>query len=409
MIKTEQDLVRAIVKFAKERGTHPRNVTRAAFRTGHPEGKRKIVSRVWGAASRAAWQSQDKTIAPVPAGFRVKGEPKDQPPIPVGFEVQGVSTLVPTVDGVQWIKAYRGKETREQTLARLLANLPETVPARVGKIPLGTWQDEPRTTDLVSVYPMGDPHFGMLASARECGEAWDLEIAERINRRAIEDLVVRGPRSEVALLINLGDFFHSDTPHGTTTKGTRLDVDGRWSKTLEVGMRSITHMIDCLLVHHPRVIVDCQIGNHDEHSSIMLAIGLRAHYRNEPRIDVKVDPNPFHFFRFGNVLLGSTHGDGCKHADLPEIMAVDSPDWSACEHRHWWIGHVHHKSLIQKDLRGCTVESVRTLAARDAWHHRSGYRSPRDMQRIVYHRKFGEVSRETASAGYLESGGTLTG
>jgi hypothetical protein len=395
------DLVQAIRDLASDHCLNPAYVSREKFRAYHPQGKRKIVQRLWPEAKIILQKDAPEPettpipVPPVPDGFRDR---RDVDPVAPGFEIHGVSTLVPTPDGVQWIKASRKKETREAALARIMQELPTTIPIREGKIDPPHGDTYP---DLVSVYPMGDPHFGMLASSKECGEAWDLQVAERINAAAITDLVTRGPRTETALLVNLGDFFHADNPHGTTTAGTRLDVDGRWAKTLQVGMRSITHMIDRLLEHHPRVIVDCQIGNHDEHSSIMLAIGLQSHYRNEPRCEIPVNPNPFHFYRFGMVLIGTTHGDACKVEALPEIMAHDSPDWSGCEHRHWLIGHVHHMS--RKDFRGCTVESFRTLAARDAWHHKAGYRSPRDMQRIVYHKRFGEISRETASAGYLEA------
>jgi hypothetical protein len=366
------DLRAEIQAIAGKLGVAASDLSRARFRAEHPEGARRVVDRCWAEAK---------------AGAQVR--PEDVPLVPPGFEIHGVSTF----EGGKWVKATRVKESREQTLSRLLTELPALVPARetLVKIPR-----EAMWSRLVSVYPMGDPHIGMLAWRKESGESWDLEIAERMNAAAITDLVQRGPRSETALLVNLGDFFHSDTPHGTTTAGTRLDVDGRWAKTLDIGMRVITHTIDRLLEHHARVIVDCQIGNHDEHSSIMLAIGLRSHYRNEPRCTVTVDPNPFHFYKFGEVLIGTTHGDACKHEALPEIMAADCGDWSATKHRHWLIGHVHHNA--RKDLRGCSVESFRTLATRDAWHHKSGYRAPRDMQRIVYHHAFGEVSREVCSA-----------
>jgi hypothetical protein len=48
---------------------------------------------------------------------------------------------------------------------------------------------------------------------------------------------------------------------------------------------------------------------------------------------------------------------------------------------------------VKKELRGCTVESLRTLAARDAWHHAKGYRSGRSMNVDVYHRELGFRAR----------------
>ena len=92
------------------------------------------------------------------------------------------------------------------------------------------------------------------------------------------------------------------------------------------------------------------------------------------------------------MLLGSTHGDGAKLADLPLIMATDAPeDWAAAKFRHWHCGHFHHDQM--KEHPGCSVETHRTLAAGDAWHRHEGYRSGRDMKAIVYHREQGEITR----------------
>lgn len=383
MIKTLDDLVTTILIFCDNNATEPARLDRRSFRRLEPRAGGRFAHKNWGAAKAQAvalWGEKQRSIV------ATEREPVDA--VPQIHSVKGVSTLVRTPEGgLQWIKTRREYEDRERAIQRLMQELPGTIKAAPKTAP-----PKDLSKELLAVYPMGDPHIGMLAWAKESGESWDLKIAEEINNKAIKYLVERGPKTEKALLINLGDFFHSDTPHATTTKGTRLDVDGRWSRTLEIGMRTIVFTIDQLLKHHKQVTVDCQIGNHDEHSSIMLAIGLRERYRNEPRCVCAVDPNPYHFYRFGKVLIGTCHGDGAKIQDLPAIMASDSKHWSACEYRHWLTGHVHHSQV--KEFPGCTVESFRTLAPRDAWHHKSGYRARRDMQKIVFHSKFGEVSRD---------------
>jgi ribosomal protein S12 len=74
-------------------------------------------------------------------------------------------------------------------------------------------------------------------------------------------------------------------------------------------------------------------------------------------------------------------------------MAVDAAeDWGQCEHRIVLTGHVHHDSV--KDFPGVRVESVRVLAAADAWSYGAGYRSKRDMKRIDFHKEYGEVARQ---------------
>ncbi len=316
--------------------------------------------------------------------------------VPPRHGVKGVSTLV-RADGsiaAQWIKTRRDHEFQEEIMERLLRDLPEIVPVRTLACPAPV---TPARADLLAAYVVGDAHIGMRAWAKECGEAFDLEIAETLLVGAARDLVLRGPRTERAILLDVGDWFHSDTAHGHTTNGNHtLDLDGRALKVLGVGMRIFVAMIDAALEHHDSVTVDARIGNHDGHTALMLAIALQAHYRNEPRISVPPPVSHRAYHEFGRNLIGTTHGDRAKGADLAAIMAAEQPEaWGRTKHRTWWCGHIHHSTVTE--YRGCTVESFRTLAARDAWHAGQGYVSGRNMQRIVLHREHGEVSRETVS------------
>jgi len=54
-----------------------------------------------------------------------------------------------------------------------------------------------------------------------------------------------------------------------------------------------------------------------------------------------------------------------------------------------------------KEVQGVRIESLRTLAGRDAWHTAEGYRSMRDTRVIVHHAEYGEIERHTVSAAML--------
>lgn len=321
------------------------------------------------------------------------------PQRPDGHALAGVSTLVDGSGRIvgQWMKTARERETREQILERLLRELPEVIGAREPVTPPVEHVD----ADLLAVYPLGDPHIGMLSWHEETGADFDLTIARRIFGAAMRDLVERGPRAKQALIVNLGDFFHSDTLDNRTRRsGHALDVDSRWPKILQVGVEIMIGLVDRALEHHARVRVINEIGNHDDHTAIMLSVALRAYYRAEPRVDVDASPARRHWHRHGRCLIGVTHGDGAKPEQLESIMAAERPDdWGATRHRYWYCGHVHHSRRIEH--RGCVVESFRTLAPRDAWAAGMGYRAGRDLHRIVLHSEHGEVSREIASADYL--------
>src|SRR5580704_2277685 len=63
--------------------------------------------------------------------------------------------------------------------------------------------------DRLVVYPLGDPHIGMLAWANEVGESFDLRIAENELCECMRQLVARSPASNEAVVTNLGDFWHA--------------------------------------------------------------------------------------------------------------------------------------------------------------------------------------------------------
>lgn len=318
--------------------------------------------------------------------------------VPAPFKLKGTSTLYDK-DGqiaAQWVKT---KVDDAQVVAALQEFVEWLVSDARGKsphvhAPVGT------TADLLAVYPMGDPHFGMLAWSQETGQDFDLDIAENLTRAAIDRLVEAAPPADTALILNLGDFFHADdstnrTPHGKNI----LDVDGRYPKIMQIGLRSMVYVIMKTLERHKQVIVRNVRGNHDPHASYALALALDAYFANEPRVTVEMSPSPFWYFKFGSTLLGVTHGDGIKMESLGPVMAHDSPDWSACDFRYWYIGHVHHSQI--KELVGVTVESFRTLASGDAWHHGKGYRSGRDMRCIVISKDHGEVERHRCDIAML--------
>ena len=307
-----------------------------------------------------------------------------------GFVVKGTSTLYGEDGDVkaQWVKTQQGPA---QTLSQLREAIAEAMDGYKGvyrprKAPKSD------TSELLACYVMGDPHIGCYAHAEEAGENFDVKIAREDLLSATSRLVAVAPKTDHALIANLGDFFHADNRGNTTTRGTPVDVDTRWPQVLQAGCMLMVDLITLALSKHPRVsVVNC-IGNHDDHTSVMLSAFLVAYFHAEPRVEVLPTTNKFHYFEHGKTLIACTHGDTIKLQALSEIMATDQPEmWAKSLHRYWYTGHIHHTT--RQELRGSVVESFRTLAAKDAWHMNSGYRSGRDMYCIVHDKEYGEVER----------------
>jgi hypothetical protein len=309
---------------------------------------------------------------------------------PDGFHVKGVSTYY-GADGSkrgQWVKTKADEESRVQRLLDAVAALTEPFAGTAPAPDAPTYTDE----DLLCVIPIGDPHIGMHAWSAEVGEDFDLKIAERDLCTAVDHLIAVAPPAKECLIMPLGDMVHADNKSNTTTRGTPVDVDTRQSKVLGVVIRTIASCVIRALEKFDVVRLVVINGNHDDYTSLILAHTFAAFFRDNPRVIVDTSPAKFRWHRFGKVLIGMTHGDTCKRTDLPQIMACDRPqDWAETAERLWYTGHVHHETVTE--MRGCTVESFRTLASSDAWHHASGYRSGRDLRLDVLHREHGRINR----------------
>lgn len=318
---------------------------------------------------------------------------------PDPFIVRGVSTYYNKEGKAsgQWVKTKIDDSQLEQQLKDFALSLAEDIK---GLAPI-TPKPAVSNDDLLCVYPMGDPHFGMHAWWQDAGADFDLKIAEELTCSAIDRLVSSAPPAKTALLLNLGDMFHADNQKNLTNSGHQLDVDGRWTKVQQVGLRAMIHCIQRLLEKHEKVIFRINRGNHDGHSSYALALMLSCYFHNEPRVEVDLSPGTMWYYRFGKVLIGSTHGDTIRGADMISVMAADRPkEWGDTSHRVCYVGHVHHSDV--KEYRGGIVEYFRTLAARDAWHEGQGYRAGRDLCLIVHHKDHGEVERHRCDIGMIQ-------
>lgn len=320
--------------------------------------------------------------------------------VPAPFVVRGVSTYY-NKDGKvsgQWVKSRADEQQLEQSIKDSVEALIEGVRGLSPIIEKPAYSND----DLLCVYPMGDPHFGLKAWQADAGDNFDLKIAEDLTCSAIDRLIASAPPAKTAILLNLGDMFHADNQRNVTASGHQLDVDNRWAKIQQVGLKAMIYCCHRLLSKHEHVVFRINKGNHDSHSSYALALMLSCYFDKEPRITVDLSPAIMWYYDFGNVLIGSTHGDTIKGRDILSIMASDVPKkWGNSTHRYCYIGHVHHHDA--KEYQGGIVEYFRTLAARDAWHQGQGYRAGRDMRLIVLHKKHGEIERHTCDIGMISN------
>ncbi len=328
-----------------------------------------------------------------PAGKSVQQKPEhgDAFAVPAGHVVKGVSTLVDP-DGnkiVEWIKTKQGEIDPLAIAEWLKAAFVDYVPAANP-----TPAPASHSADLLTLIPANDWHIGLSAWGKQVGVNWDLKIAEEVIGPTIEDVIARSSPSAESIVLGGGDLLHADNRMNQTTGGTPQDVDGRYQKVVEVTGRLMVRTVDAALRQHQRVTVRILPGNHDEHACVAIAWFLFAWYRNEPRVTVDVDPSLFFWFRFGQVLIGSTHGHMVKIDKMPGIMAHRrAEDWGQTKFRYVHGFHLHHSAKFATEGNGVVSEIHQAPIPQDAWHYGSGFCSGRSVQAITYHRHSGEKGR----------------
>jgi len=266
----------------------------------------------------------------------------------------------------------------------------------------------PKRDGLWQVLPVGDCHLGKYAWRLTTGPAgggdYDLDIAERRVREASSERLAIGDSYKPArrTIAFLGDIFHYDSPGGTTTSGTPLERDGRLQKMLEVGCETLLALVErsaeaCLT---DVIVVN---GNHDETLTYAFQRILHERFRNDRRVEVRMEYTGRQYAAMGRNLLGFCHGHRAKRK-LGQLMALEKPaEWSGSVCREWHTGHFHSQAAEwQRPIETIDSVIVRTcpsLSAADDWHSEHGFLGSRQaMETFLYRPEGGLVAMHVSEA-----------
>jgi len=319
--------------------------------------------------------------------------------VPDTHVVKGVSTFYDEDSKPirQWVKSDLKKQSQEDALQSFAEGLVEDLP-KYQSLPSKPLTDIPQA---LTAYVIGDAHIGMKVTKERNGDSdWDLSIAERVTVGAIEKLIQASGGSDTALMLDLGDFGHSDNLNNTTSSGqNHMDMDGDYGDSVAAQVRVYRRSIDLLLAAHNKVILMQVRGNHNSSTSRCMNVMLKAFYENEPRVEVMDNAHKFQHITYGNNLLVTHHGDRMKPQRAVEYTARSLyKEWGQCEHKHLLMGHIHHATSIELAM---LCETFQALPAGDAWHSDSGYGAKRTMTAIVYDKEHGEIQRHKVGIGQL--------
>ena len=245
---------------------------------------------------------------------------------------------------------------------------------------------------LLVVNP-ADIHIGKLTSAFETGDEYNVKIAVKRVKDGVQGILDKssGFNIDKILFVAGNDILHTDNAKRQTTSGTPQDTDGMWYENFLSAFKLYVELIETLVSVADVHFVFCP-SNHDYMSGFFLCQTVEQYFRNNKNITFDCSMSHRKYYVYGENLLGFTHGDSAKQADLPLLMAHEAKEWSITKHRYIFCHHVHHRN--SKDFMSVNVETMRSPSGTDSWHHRSGYQhAPKAVEGFLHHKSFGQVAK----------------
>ena len=243
-----------------------------------------------------------------------------------------------------------------------------------------TIQYKKKTKGFLFEPDMPDVHFGKLCWGEESGDNYDIKIAKDLCLTHLNSLINQSNNYDIdRILFPIGnDFFNTDNPEDTTTRGTPQQQDIRFKKMYKKGRELCVAMIDMLSAIAP-VDVKIIVGNHDTNTAFFLGDSLECWYNSSKNVLIDNQPVKRKYYPYGTNLIGLTHGYYEKLNELPLIMATEQPElWAKSTCKEWQTGDKHHKkeirtSMLQHEQMGVMVRILRSISGNDTWHFDKGY------------------------------------
>lgn len=246
-----------------------------------------------------------------------------------------------------------------------------------------------KKTGFSAIIGISDWHYMKLALAHDGRETYNRKIAleklREANHKLIQDILLYGVPERIYVPLGT-DNLHIDNPQQTTTAGTSMagQTDGDWHAELDNYMEAVIKMMELYAQIAPVEIVSMP-GNHDKHTSYLMAAFLSMFFEKHKRITVSKVLHPRFYTTYGNNLFVFDHGDDKSlrkfQGNMHKLVLVEAKeqgvDMSKVNNIYFFSGHMHFEMSI--DLGGIKHHIIPSLSAPDKWHRENLYVGTREQ------------------------------
>ena len=218
-----------------------------------------------------------------------------------------------------------------------------------------------------------DVHIGKFVQELVSNGVYDADIAINRYKNAIDEALSRISIFNVKeFIFPVGqDYINFDNFEGSTTKGTRQDMNEFYESVYKKAYRCLIDTIEKLRSIAPVRIIYVK-GNHDSLSTFTMCYSLYELYNFNNIKDVTVDYSTLQrkYIKIGNTTLGLGHGEEEK-SRITDCMQTDVPELWNNKYRYFHLSHLHSEKC--KEIGGVVYRWLGSLSENCKWTYKSGY------------------------------------
>lgn len=242
--------------------------------------------------------------------------------------------------------------------------------------------------DKLLVLPISDLHFNMQATTLSSGNFYDCDVAEKICRKVVADVLSRTAQYQFQQIVFLvgGDMLNADNVSGTTAHGTPQDNCWPYYDACNHLYDLMVQIVETLAYLAPVRVIYVP-GNHDTVTGFKLAKYMEAWFRNTNRVEVDTSPLLRKYYQFGKTLFMFAHNADIKK--IPQIVAVEQrAAWSSASQCEVMLQHFHSEQVLLEDHH-MRIQRLPTVCAKSSWAAQQGYDSMRQCKSFIYDKELG--------------------
>jgi hypothetical protein len=218
-----------------------------------------------------------------------------------------------------------------------------------------------------------DVHLGKFVKEIVASGEYNIDIAIERYSNAINETIERISQFNVKqIILPIGqDFINFDTLDGTTTKGTRQDMNEFYQTIYERAYETLLRTVETLRSISPVKVIYVK-GNHDHLSTYTMCVSLYNLYKYNNMSDVEVDYSTHQrkYIKIGKSTLGLSHGENEKNR-ITNCMQTDVPELWDNKYRYFHLSHKHTEA--RKEVGGVVYSWLGSMSESCKWTYESGF------------------------------------